>query len=112
MRRLLIPLAVVALSTLNVPVPAEAHKGHTCGDLTVTIHGSPGNDVIQGTPGDDVITGDSGDDTIYGLGGNDFLCGDSGNDILVGGDGIDYCNGNSGLELPDPTCEVNGDDLM
>jgi Ca2+-binding RTX toxin-like protein len=112
MRRLPICAAALALATLHAPLPAEAHAGHGCGGKPVSIHGSPGNDVIHGTPGDDVIAGDSGDDTIHGLGGNDFLCGDSGTDVLVGGEGLDYCNGGTGVELPDPTCEHNGDGVL
>ena len=52
----------------------------TCGGLTPTVTGTPGDDVLNGTPGNDVIDGLGGNDTIRGQGGNDVICGGAGSD--------------------------------
>src|SRR5258706_10589060 len=57
--------------------------------MTISINGTPGDDILSGTPGDDIILGDLGNDRIDGGAGNDFLAGDPGDDIIDGGAGID-----------------------
>ncbi len=55
---------------------------------------------LTGTPGNDVLTGGPGDDSLSGLGGDDVLQGGAGNDTLDGGSGVDtadYGNAPSGV---------------
>ena len=70
----------------------------TCGGRTVTIFGTPRNDVIMGTPGNDVIHGLGGNDTIRGGGGNDTICGGDGNDLLYGMSGNNRLYGGNGRD--------------
>jgi hypothetical protein len=51
---------------------------------SATMHGGPGDDVLDGTDGDDRLYGDAGSDKITGAGGNDLLDGGPGNDQLLG----------------------------
>jgi roadblock/LC7 domain-containing protein len=69
-----------------------------CGGQTVTIAGTPGNDVIAGTPGKDVIAGLAGNDTIRGGGKRDVICGGRGRDRLGGGRGNDRIGGGRGSD--------------
>lgn len=70
----------------------------TCGGLTATIVGTPGNDILPGTSGPDVIHGLGGNDTINGLGGNDITCGGDGSDTINGGRGRDQLFGMAGAD--------------
>jgi Tol biopolymer transport system component len=74
-------------------VAGAVEKPGKCQRVSVTIHGSRGNDLINGTPGRDVIHGLRGNDLIYGLDGNDRLCGGRGRDKLFGGNGDDVLFG-------------------
>ena len=64
-----------------------------CADLTPTITGTPGPDVLVGTSRPDVILGLGGDDVIDGGNGNDIICGGPGNDTVNGGNGLDVVDG-------------------
>ncbi|KES12141.1 Hemolysin-type calcium-binding repeat protein, partial [Snodgrassella alvi SCGC AB-598-P14] len=63
------------------------------------IHGWDSKDIISGGKGNDTLYGEAGDDELYGDEGNDTLYGGDGNDILVGGDGDDYLEGGSGYDI-------------
>ncbi|MEU3907880.1 hypothetical protein AB0F20_29390 [Streptomyces goshikiensis] len=86
-------------------------------DVSATLYGGGGKDVLNGgphddrlvgddpagafgptaaTPGNDTINGGPGNDTIFGLGGNDTISGGPGNDTLNGNEGNDTLNGNEG----------------
>jgi Ca2+-binding RTX toxin-like protein len=60
-------------------------------EFTITLTNVSGS--VDGTGGDNVLVGTSEEDTIQGLGGNDSLEGGLGNDTLDGGDGIDTAVG-------------------
>ncbi|MBI0080071.1 calcium-binding protein, partial [Snodgrassella sp. M0112] len=77
-------------------------------EITFTMNGDDGDNVIHGWDSKDIISGGKGNDTLYGEAGNDELYGDEGNDtlyggdgndILVGGDGDDYLEGGSGYDI-------------
>ncbi|WP_420089011.1 calcium-binding protein, partial [Snodgrassella alvi] len=63
------------------------------------IHGWDSKDIISGGKGNDTLYGYAGDDELYGDEGNDTLYGGDGNDILVGGDGDDYLEGGYGYDI-------------
>ena len=63
------------------------------------IHGWDSKDIISGGKGNDTLYGYAGDDELYGDEGNDTLYGGDGNDILVGGDGDDYLEGGLGYDI-------------
>ncbi|ORF09532.1 hypothetical protein BGI03_00695 [Snodgrassella alvi] len=63
------------------------------------IHGWDSKDIISGGKGNDTLYGEAGDDELYGDEGNDTLYGGDGNDILVGGDGDDYLEGGYGYDI-------------
>jgi VCBS repeat-containing protein len=96
-------LAVLALLGAVLPavlpvVPAGAADDSDAADraaaeLSCTITGTSGDDVLVGGPGDDVICGGEGDDVLRGGGGDDVLRGGAGEDRLVGGNGDDYLQG-------------------
>jgi Ca2+-binding RTX toxin-like protein len=64
--------------------------------LSSSIVGTEGPDLLVGTPGADVICGLGGHDQITGLGGDDLVFGGQGNDVLEGGDGADSLYGENG----------------
>jgi Ca2+-binding RTX toxin-like protein len=82
--------------TFEVTTPPDVGTGDPCLDLTPTIVGTNGKDVIFGTHGDDVIFALGGDDIVFGLGGNDIICGGPGNDKIRGGNGNDVIRGGPG----------------
>jgi hypothetical protein len=96
-------LVVLALLGAVLPavlpvVPAGAADDSDAADraaaeLSCTITGTSGDDVLVGGPGDDVICGGEGDDVLRGGGGDDVLRGGAGEDRLVGGNGDDYLQG-------------------
>ena len=51
-------------------------------NISITLQGGSGDDVLTGGTGDDVLTGGSGNDTLRGNAGADQLRGGSGNDTL------------------------------
>ena len=71
----------------------------TCGGVTATIVGTPGDESIPGTTGPDVIAGLGGADTISGLSGNDILCGGPGNDTIFSGLNNERAFGEAGIDL-------------
>ena len=85
-------MVVDACSVPPPPPPVPT----TCGGKTITILGTPGEDVIHGTDGPDVIHGLAGNDVIYGGKGNDVICGGEGDDHLIGGAGSDFLLGGRG----------------
>ena len=83
-------LPVLGTAPAMAAAPRAAAPIVTCGGVTATIVGTPGDDVINGTSGNDVINGLGGNDVINGLGGDDRICGADGNNTLNGGDGNDF----------------------
>jgi len=88
-----------AANESNPAGPVPATTAHECDGATVTILGTPGDDVIEGTAGPDVIHGLGGDDVIKGRGGNDIICGGPGADRLVGNGGRDELRGGAGRDI-------------
>jgi hypothetical protein len=80
-----------------------------CKDESVTLVGTPGDDVLVGSPGRDVIDALSGRDRIEGGGGDDVICGGPGNDSLLGFGGDDRLDGGSGDDHLDGG---DGDDVL
>jgi Ca2+-binding RTX toxin-like protein len=88
---------------------APARAMELCFDLSPTIVGTEGRDIIEGTAGDDVIVGLGGDDEIRGHGGNDAICAGDGEDeafgdagagvIVIGLAGDDRVDGGAGQTL-------------
>lgn len=79
-------------------------------DVSTTLDGGNGNDVLVGAFGDTTISGGAGDDvitagcannTIDAGSGNDFVYGGSGNDTILGGDGNDVVDGAGGIDIID-----------
>jgi Ca2+-binding RTX toxin-like protein len=112
---------VVIFAMLAAPV---AQAAPTCHGYTVTIVGTPGDDVIVGTADNDVIHGLAGDDTISGGDHFDIICGGGGRDSLGGFDQqgtdegyIDTLAGGAGNDALNGSFEDRliggpGDDLM
>ena len=76
-------------------------------ELSCTIIGTEGDDVIQGTPeddvicglgGNDIISGGDGDDVVYGGDGNDSIDGGNDDDTIYGGSGDDSVTGGNGTD--------------
>jgi Ca2+-binding RTX toxin-like protein len=63
---------------------------------SLTINGTPSDDVLNGDKGNDVLNGAEGNDRLHGAQGNDTLNGGDGNDALFGNAGNDVENGNGG----------------
>jgi Ca2+-binding RTX toxin-like protein len=74
---LVLATAAMPLATLTVSVFAE------------TIHGTPGDDILNGTFESDIINAFEGNDKLFGEGADDILDGGNGNDEIYGGDGND-----------------------
>ena len=58
-------------------------------NLSTSLSGGTGNDIIAGSSADDVINGGAGKDLLFGGAGNDRLIGGAENDLLFGGQGAD-----------------------
>lgn len=67
-----------------------------CNGYTVTIRGTPGDDILTGTAGADVIAGLEGNDTISANDGNNIVCAGPGNDTVTTGTGSDRVWGEGG----------------
>jgi acid phosphatase type 7 len=67
-------------------------------DVTCTIAGTAGDDLLRGTAGADVLCGLGGNDKIFGGGGNDLIAGGDGDDRLSGGKGRDGIQGDVGRD--------------
>lgn len=88
-------------------------------NISNTLEGGEGDDLIVGGLQDDTLRGGDGDDILYGVGGNNTLIGGAGNDILVGGDGNDiflWQDGDEG-EIGNPAVDVvrnfgSGDNVL
>lgn len=63
------------------------------------LHGESGDDTIHGGEGDDWIVGGWGDDIVYAGAGNDWVWGGFGNDILLGQSGNDRLFGGWGRDI-------------
>jgi Ca2+-binding RTX toxin-like protein len=61
------------------------------------LFGMGGSDELHGGNGSDILNGDAGDDTLKGGWGNDVLVGGAGNDLLIGSWGTDFLNGGAGI---------------
>lgn len=102
-------LALVAAPTAmagQAPTPRQATRadlGRTCGDLPVTILGTPRDDVIRGTEGRDVIAARDGDDRIVALGGDDVICPGRDDDHVTYSSGLVYAgDGNDLVSIRSP----------
>jgi|GEM_PF-914767 len=62
-------------------------------EITETLLGGTGNDLISGSYDADYIDGGDDNDVLYGNAGNDFIFGGQGQDFADGGDGSDYIDG-------------------
>ncbi len=92
------------------------------GNVSITIYGGGGTDVVTGSSqadildggdGADTITGNAGDDTITGGAGNDKIYGNDGNDIIDAGAGSDFVaagSGNDSITAGTGDDEIFGDD--
>lgn len=102
------------VSALLVAVPAASEAAALkCAGKTVTITGTPGDDVLDGTAGADVIHGLGGNDVINGLDGGDTICGGDGDDVLKGGAGPDKIFAGAGNDVVrggDGNDRLNGSD--
>jgi Ca2+-binding RTX toxin-like protein len=67
-------------------------------NVTCTITGTDGDDLLRGTPGDDVMCGLGGDDRIFGGAGADLIAGGDGDDRISGGAGGDHAQGDVGRD--------------
>ena len=65
------------------------------------VHGSGGNDVINAGEGSNLVCGGSGTDTITGGASRDFIWGGDDGDTINGGFGIDYLRGEGGNDTLD-----------
>jgi len=74
-----------------------------------TIYGNGGNDLICAGGGNDTIYGGAGADIIYGQFGADTMFGGDGNDQLIGGPGYDNLNGDRGNDIVNG---AGGNDLL
>jgi hypothetical protein len=79
------------------------------GNLSCTIVGTSGDDVLSGTPANDVICGLAGNDQLRGADGDDTLLGGDGKDRLSGERGSDRIYGNVGDDRIDGG---NGRDVL
>jgi Ca2+-binding RTX toxin-like protein len=71
---------------------------YAASDVSETIEGTAGNDVIDALGGDDTVFGRAGGDTLRGGSGNDMLYGEADNDVLDGGAGSDWLEGGAGVD--------------
>ena len=67
-------------------------------EVTCTVVGTPGDDLLEGTAGNDVMCGLGGRDRIFGRGGDDVIVGGDGSDRLSGGAGRDHLRGEVGRD--------------
>ena len=81
--------------------PDGPNVGRGIVEVTSTVVGTSGNDIIVSRGGGVTISGGLGDDLIYGDTGNDSLDGGAGNDTLLGGDGNDQLRGAGGNDTLD-----------
>jgi hypothetical protein len=68
--------------------PEQEVCTETCGPITSTVRGGPGNDIIVGSPFGDLEYGGDGNDTLIGNAGSDELYGEFGDDKLYASDGF------------------------
>jgi len=71
----------------------------TANDLSQSVYGNAGDNVLSGVGGDDYVVGLGGNDTLNGGDGNDAMDGGAGNDILNGDAGADYLVGGLGNDM-------------
>ena len=65
-------------------------------NASLTLMGTPGDDLLTGGAGNDRLYGYEGNDALYGGGGNDEIQAHEGDDRLFGGDGDDVLIGGAG----------------
>ena len=78
-------------------------------DISSTVSGGAGNDVIVGGAGADYLRGDDGNDSITGGAGFDDINGNKGNDTASGGEGNDWVVGGQDNDL---LSGDNGNDIV
>ena len=79
-----------------VTVPASPADPGPCAELTPTIVGTDGDDVLTGGNGVDIIFAGDGNDIIDGGNGADIICAGPGNDTIIGGNGADVIDAGPG----------------
>lgn len=62
-------------------------------NVSISLVGEGGNDVLTSGTGDDVLFGDDGNDTLSAGAGSDFVDGGAGADLVDGGAGDDFIDG-------------------
>jgi Ca2+-binding RTX toxin-like protein len=73
----------------------QINGSHGTSNITETLNGEAGKDVIRGNAGADVLNGGDGDDLMLGGSGDDTLNGGNGSDEMLGGTGDDEMNGDA-----------------
>ena len=68
-------------------------------EISQTIRGGVGDDVVSGLDGNDRLIANGGDDTLLGGAGNDSLDGGAGDDTLSGGADNDTLTGGAGRDI-------------
>lgn len=79
--------------------PIELRWVESSSELSCTIVGTLGDDILKGTKRKDVICGFGGDDALSGGARNDVLIGGAGDDILYGEAGADLLKGMGGADI-------------
>ena len=76
------------------------------GQISLTLNGGTGDDVLTGSQGNDLLLGDDGNDVVVGGAGSDTALLGAGNDVFIWnpGDGSDLVEGQAGVDL----LEFNG----
>lgn len=67
-------------------------------DLSPTVYGRDGDDLLVGSAGPDFMDGGRGNDRMWGRSGRDRLYGDWHNDHIIGGEDEDNLHGGSGSD--------------
>jgi len=83
-------------AAMRLLYPPTGSAAPTCVGVAATIYNVTGT--VRGTGGRDVIVTGAGAQTIYGNGGNDLICAGGGNDIIYGGPGNDEIYGQNGAD--------------
>ena len=87
----------------------QINGSHGTSNITETLNGEAGKDVIRGNAGADVLNGGDGDDLMLGGSGADTLNGGNGGDEMLGGTGDDQMNGDADRDFMGGG---DGDDIL